>query len=141
MDGLKSPFVPDTVVAIRVAAGGFGRAPFGYKRGTVSKVYKSGNFTLEGSPQQWRPLEPSSYEPFWRALQTGNGSHGELRIWDDASDADIAAQIDKYTRYRRFLKIQDAIRRVGFSDLATTEVLDRLEAVAADLRKHHVEEV
>ena len=132
----ESPFQPGTEVAIQVQGGW--RAPYSFKFGRVAKVHKSGNFVLEGSPQQWRPYAPSSFENFWRAGATGSGA-GTLWIVDDSTRDRISEQNKKAKRYTRYTKARGIIDQEPFSELVTDEVLEKLEAVIAAIRPEKAE--
>lgn len=126
-----SPFQPGVEVAIQVQGGW--RAPHSFKRGRVAKVHKNGNFVLEGSPQQWRPYAPSSYENFWRAGATGSGD-GTLWLVNDDTKIKIMEQNQRANRYQRYCKVRNIIDREPFSERVTDEVLDQLEAATSILR-------
>jgi len=126
-----SPFQVGTEVAIQIQGGW--RAPYSFKFGRVAKVHKSGNFVLEGSPQQWRPYAPGSYENFWRAGATGSGS-SVLWIIDDSTRNKIVEQNKKAKRYNRYAKAREVIDREPFSELVTDDVLEKLEAVITAIR-------
>ena len=126
-----SPFQPGVEVAIQIQGGW--RAPYSFRRGRVAKVHKTGNFTLEGSPQQWRPYAPSTYEPFWRAGARGAGD-GVLWIVDDTTKARISEQNLRAKRYKRYCDVRYIIEQEPFSERVTEEVLEKLEAAAAVLR-------
>lgn len=128
-----SPFIPGARVAILVQNGW--RAPASFKRGLVAKVLKSGNFTLEGSPQQWRPYPPSSsgWEKWWHANATG-ASGASLRIWDETTDADITNKNLTAIRHRRFEAAKSVIDREPFSELITDDVVEKMEAVASAIK-------
>lgn len=131
-----SPFQPGAEVAIQVQIGW--HAPHSFTRGRVAKVHKNGNFTLEGSPRQWRPYAPSTYEPFWRAGARGpNG--GVLWIFDDTTKSRISEQNLRAKRYKRYSDVRYIIEHEPFSELVTDEVLEKLETAAAILRPPKVE--
>lgn len=127
----ESPFQPGAEVAIQVQIGW--RAPYSFTRGRVAKVHKNGNFTLEGSPRQWRPYAPSTYEPFWRAGARGSGD-GVLWIVDDTTKSRISEQILRAKRYKRYSDVRYIIEHEPFSERVTDDVLEKLEAAAAILR-------
>jgi hypothetical protein len=126
-----NPFKPGAQVAIQMQGGW--RAPHSFKLGRVAKVHKNGNFTLEGSPQQWRPYAPSSYENFWRAGGAGS-SAGVLWIVDEDTKPRIVEQNAKAKRYKRYTDARYIIEREPFSDLVTEEVLEKMESVVAILK-------
>lgn len=65
----ESPFIPGAQVAI--LHHGFSAATITAKH-TIAKVYKNGNFVLEGwTGQQWRPSPPGQYSK-WNAHPTGS---------------------------------------------------------------------
>jgi len=132
-----NPFVPGAKVAIQVQSGW--RGPIGFRAGVVAKVLKSGNFTLEGSPQQWRPYPPSSgWEKWWRAGATGSCSD-TLRIWDETTAADITQKNAVALRYVRFSEAKRVIERNEFSELVTDDVVEKMEAVAAAIKPRKVQ--
>lgn len=131
MAGNENPFVAGARVAIRNPNPGFRQRPVGYKEAFVDKVYKTGNFTLKGDNQQWRLSHNKS------AVQTGNhgwSSRPTLRIWDDSSNDEIAAENTKAALYQRFYNLSEAMRKIEFSDLVNDELLDQLEIVVLGLR-------
>lgn len=129
---MSNPFIVGAHVAIQVQGGW--RAPVSFKSAVVAKVFKSGNFTLEGSPQQWKPYLPSGYQNYWRAGETGAGNQ-TLRIWDDTTNAEIVEKNERAVLYRRFEAAKRIIERVEFSvEFVTGEVIEKMEAVAAALK-------
>jgi len=127
----ESPFQPGAEVAIQIQGGW--RAPHSFRLGRVAKVHKNGNFVLEGSPQQWRPYAPSSYEPFWHAGARGAGN-GVLWIVDDTTKPKISEQNKRAKRYNRYTNARNVIEREPFSELVTDEVLEKLESVVAIIK-------
>lgn len=122
-----SPFIAGARVAVHVGGGYY--APLSYKEAFVERVFKNGRFLLRDSKQQWRPHEPAHYAKYWRAGETGNG-RDQLRIWDDAADAEITAAIAKAARYQKFTKLKREIENARFSaELVTDEVLDQFQIV------------
>lgn len=85
----EHPFVPGARVAV------YDRYGDGLREGFVDKVYKTGNFTLRGSNQQWRPWRPSYGGDCWSASSTGSSSweRGRLDLWDQATDEKISKKI------------------------------------------------
>jgi hypothetical protein len=73
-----SVFTPGVVVAI-VSNSGWGvPRP---RKSKIEKTYKNGNFTLEGSPQQWRPFTG------WASKTGGSAYSGEkCEIWAEKHD-------------------------------------------------------
>lgn len=118
-----SPFIPGARVAIRDRHGD------NYTEARVGKVYKSGNFTLGGSPQQWRPSSPGSYDNGrWRAHETGEGWHKRsLVIWNDATDTEIAEKNAASKRHHRWRRLRDRLAGISLNDV-TDAMLDQLEA-------------
>ena len=97
-----------------------------YTEGFVDKVYKTGNFTLKGSTQQWRPRMDDR-----RATETVNGwNQRSLVIWDAENDAEISANIAHQNRKQRFEKIKDRLHRMAPSAV-TDAMLDQIEAALA----------
>lgn len=130
---MSTPFVQGAKVAIVVQNGW--RIPVSFKAGVVAKVFKNGNFTLDGSAQQWRPSPPSSsaYQKFWSASETGSGN-GRLRIWDETTAEKIDQENAMAKICRRFLDAQHTIQGVVFSEKITEEIITQMESVVALLR-------
>ncbi len=128
---MDSPFIPGAKVALVSQAGGW-HSPQIFIEGTVAKTHKNGNFVLEGSPQQWRPYAPSSYENFWRAGATGNSSR-ILRIWDETTSEEIERKNARAACFTRFKNAQSIIERAVFCDAITDEIASKLTEVAADI--------
>jgi hypothetical protein len=128
---IPSPFVPGARVAIEVD-GGY-HAPTGYKEAFVDKAFKTGRFTLRDSKQQWRPYEPSHWQPCWKASETGDHgwrSGGRLRIWDDAANAEIREAIATRRRFEKFTALKTDLDRLRFSsELVTDQVIDWMQCV------------
>ena len=121
MTETASPFVPGARVAVTERFGNAMTEAF------VEKVYKSGNFTLRGSNQQWKPWKSTwSNEPRWSAVETGSGySRRRLDLWDETTDAEITEKIEtERTRQRwRALRVKiEAVRN------PTPAFCDALEA-------------
>lgn len=123
MSEKQTPFVPGA----RVAVSGFGDD---WREQFVEKTYKSGNFTLKGSAQQWRPSShrwSSSDRVEWSASQTG--SHGysraRLRLWDAEHDKEIAQKIAETKKRNRLRELQDRFRSLRYGDV-TDEMLDTI---------------
>jgi hypothetical protein len=135
VDALNHPFQPGAKVAVIVQNGW--REPHGYRFAVVAKVLKSGRFTLEGSPQQYRPYGPSGFEKYWHGVATGE-SNARLRILDAASEPEIAAQNAKADRARRFANACHALDREPFSELVTDEVVAHLEAAVSIIKPKKV---
>lgn len=100
----EHPFVPGARVAIHDRFGD------GMREGFVEKVYKTGNFTLRGSSQQWRPWDCSwSQEKRWSATSTGSSGWDRRRLdlWDETTDKEISDKIaasllkDRWNKLRR----------------------------------------
>ena len=132
----ENPFIPGVRVAIytgdRYTVGG-------YREDFVLKAHKTGRFTLRGNPQQqWSPSKPwGESRPYWTASQTGDhgwGGGGNLRIWDEANDAEITSTIARRRRYEKFDKLKTAISHIMFSDLVTDELLDQFEIVVLGIK-------
>lgn len=124
------PFIPGTRVAVQ--AHDDWRIPVSFKSGVVAKVLKSGRFTLEGSPQQWRAYPPSS-NGWWHAISTGS-SNGSLRIWDHTTEADILNKNAIARRCRRYETARSIIDRQSFSELVTDDVVEKMEAIVAAIK-------
>lgn len=92
------PFRPGTRVAVSE-----GRYTGGYREAFVDKVYKTGRFTLVGDParKQWTARMRAPYGggvAVWAAYDSGH--FGALKIWDETTDAEIAAANEKRDRER-----------------------------------------
>lgn len=77
-----------------------------------------------------RPAKPWSSRDYWMASQTGGNSWSRspnLRIWDEAADAEISAAIAKANRHKKFQKLKRDIEAVPFNDLVTDETLDQFQ--------------
>lgn len=117
-----NPFVPDARVAV------FERYGDGVTEAFVDKAYKSGNFTLRGSKQQWRPWS-YGYDNRWRASETGHGwNRRSLEIWDETTDKELAAKFEAAKAKARW---QDLCRKVGSVKNPTAAMCDAVEAALA----------
>lgn len=57
---------------------------------TIAKVYKNGNFVLEGAAQQYKPYR---WYNEWRASSTANsGYSADIELWTDKLRAEVAAE-------------------------------------------------
>ena len=120
----ESPFIPGARVAIMSSSVYHADV----REAFVDKVHKSGNFTLRGSRQQWRPWGPSTYQTEWRAIETGEGySKRKLVIWDDSTDAKIQEQKAEIKRNQRCHEIRDRVSSLSF-DSVTDAMLDQIKA-------------
>lgn len=107
MAATENPFVPGARVAIRQ------RWSDAVTESFVDKLYKSGNFTLRGSTQQWRPWSNGFGERTWHATETGSRwGKSTLDIWDETTDANIQRDIAAAQLKRRWSKLQDKVRRI-----------------------------
>lgn len=94
----------------------------------VDKVYKNGNFTLRGSPQQWRPSGLTFGR--WYANETGSEwTHVHLILWDEAADAEIKEKIVEAKLKQRWRDIRFKIDRLRKHPDET--VCDAIEAALA----------
>lgn len=110
------PFVPGTKVAITHRYGGIDAA-------VVSKVYKTGNFTLAGMRQQWRPTK-SWGGTGWEAVETGGGyTRSTLHVWTEADDA----AIEQTKRTREAQALVENLRR--YLDRISAASLNELRAM------------
>ncbi|MCA6108169.1 hypothetical protein [Bradyrhizobium cenepequi] len=127
-----SPFLPGTRVAIRVSGSRWSHIPDTFTEGFVEKSYKNGNFVLRGSSQQYRPHSPGGMTKHWTAYQTGEGSYfrGEVRVWDDAAEEEIAQQKARYALYKRFSESQEIIKATRWDDDINPDIVAKLEAAA-----------
>lgn len=103
-DKTKHPFQPG--IAVAVISGSWG-VPRPVKR-VVAKVYKNGNFVLEGFDQQWRPgfsagTARQAGDQGWRgnSLEVWSDKHDEMQAraarhdqWRDAVDKIAKAKVD-----------------------------------------------
>lgn len=133
----QSPFVPGARVAMDVTAPG---ALTHYKVGWVDKVYKNGNFTLKGSKQQYSAYQTGAFPGSpsrWRAQRTGRDfcNRTVLRIWDDESDAEITAAIQRRELQKRFFEAVYQIEHATFYARITESDVALLEAAAAAICK------
>lgn len=93
-----------------------------YRYAVVDKVHKNGNFTLVGSPQQYRPGSDG------RAIETGDGYHrGIVVILTPEMEHKIAAHIAFSARRKSFSELLRAIERVPAKNL-TDEFVAALAA-------------
>jgi hypothetical protein len=118
-----SPFIPGARVAIK------SRYVDDYTEAFVDKVHKSGNFTLKGSPQQWRPWRTAyDDEVSWSAVETGGGwSRRHLKLWDESTDAEIKEKMAATKRRQRFEEIKRRLHNMAPAE-ATDAMLDQIEA-------------
>lgn len=111
-----SPFISGARVAVKERYGD------GYAEAFVDKVYKTGNFTLRDSKQQWRPWSPSRYDAdgAWTAMEAGDSTiwHKRvLRIWNDSTDREIQSAIAKIVRRKRLGAIIERLRNLSPNDI------------------------
>ncbi|MET4289210.1 hypothetical protein [Bradyrhizobium sp. LA6.12] len=79
----------------------------------VDKVYKSGNFTLRGSKQQWSPWQSTWSDKRWSAMETGSGFHRRrLDLWDDATDQELKEKIEAQNVKKRWRDIRSKIDNI-----------------------------
>lgn len=74
---------------------GLGRKDFGPIQ-KISKVYKTGNFLLEGSPDQWRPASD-------RAYRTGGYRYGGSCIYP--LNEETRREMDRHNQVRAAQKV------------------------------------
>jgi hypothetical protein len=101
-----------------------------YARAVVDKVYKNGNITLVGSTQQYRPGKDSSGS--WSAWQTGDswGRGGTVRMPTEEIMRRAAISEARMTWKRAV----ETIDRAGIPDDPDTELLERLVAIAVEIK-------
>ncbi len=125
-DPKDHPFQPGVEVAIRLVGMGVSM----WETGTVAAVYKTGNFVLTGSPQQWRPsttMGRSMDERRACAHETKDYSRRTLFLLSDVKD-EMEEDRAKLKRNRRLNVIFERLRRFGSADLFTDAMLDAIEA-------------
>ena len=99
---------------------------------TVAKVYKNGNFTIEGSDQQYK--SHTGYDGKLYANKTGQSStvrHQHLEVWDEHIDAEINAKTANNLLTKRLeviSKLFDAAYKHDYNRTDITTVLDGIEA-------------
>jgi hypothetical protein len=126
-DEFKSPFVPGARVAISDFHGD------NYREGFVEKVFKTGNFTLRGSAQQWRPsyFRPLGEGPLrWSASQTGKHmrfSSRNLKIWNSETEAEITEHRAFMAREHKRRELCDRLSSIP-DDALTDALLAQIEA-------------
>ena len=95
----------------------------------VEKVYKSGNFTLRGSKQQWSPWQSTWGDKRWSAIETGSGYHRRrLDLWDETTDREIKDKIDEQNVKRRWRDIRS---KIDNTKEPTAALCDAVEAALA----------
>jgi hypothetical protein len=115
----EHPFVPGARVAVSIRFSDEVRESF------VDKVYKSGNFTLRGSNQQWRPWCSDWSDKRWHATATGSGwDRGSLQLWDETTDAEISARVAATNLKNRWRAIR---QKVDNLKTPTIELCDAIE--------------
>lgn len=123
----QSPFIPGARVAISS-----GYRDNLYEEAFVEKAYKNGNFILRGdtSRQQWKPWSMSRGDgkpPTWTAHKTNDSwSRRSVILWDESTDAEIAAGIALRQRHSRLQKIQDRVRYLS-AEQVTDDMLAAFE--------------
>lgn len=105
------PFVTDTKVAVRSGRGDFRQA-------FVDKVYKTGHFTLHGSPQRYRcygcdTAVPTSRNPWCSVI---------VCLWDEKIEQEVAKQRLRY----RFETLQRQVEKIK-PEQATAEMVAELQ--------------
>jgi hypothetical protein len=100
---------------------------------TVAKVHKNGNFTIEGSNQQYKPSV--GYDGKLYANRTGVdryvSDHQHLEVWTEETDAEIAtkrANKQLTQRLEVISKLFDAAYKYDYNRTDITTVLDGIEA-------------
>jgi hypothetical protein len=126
----QHPFQPGQEVAV-VSKGRFG-PDASYRFTKVAKVYKNGNFVLEGSPQQYRASR-SFYEEKseWSGSSTGEvWDYVSVRLITDKLREEVAAS----ARARRFARVVDDLGgNRGFARRATDTHIADLERILSEL--------
>jgi hypothetical protein len=104
MDHKESPFQPG-IVAAKVHRDSFS-AYASFKKVTIAKVYKNGNFVLVGSPQQYRP---SRHWDKWVGVQVNGYSGDRIEILTDELREE-AAQSERRREFSEIVKSLGAWR-------------------------------
>jgi hypothetical protein len=128
--GTENPFVPGTRVAVS------SRWDEDITEGFVEKVYKSGNFTLRGSKQQWRSWQQHNYGEGpgrWSAIQTGGGyTRRRLDLWDETTDTEIREKIEARQTKQRWRNIRAKIDNMREPTAAMCAALEAALTVSDD---------
>ncbi len=124
MNAFDSPFKPGARVAVRIAYSD------AYIEQFVDRAYKTGNFTLKGSKQQWRPSYSKDFQTGrirWSAYETGSGfGRRVLVLWDAHTDAELSEKIAATKRHDRWITLRQQFDRIRRDDLSDT-MLDAIE--------------
>jgi len=125
MNKTDHPFQPGVEVALRTVT----HDPWSiWETGKkVAKVHANGNFTLEGSSQQWRPF--GRFDGKYSANKTGQRdlySRQSLYLLSEVK-RDIAKDRAQLMRHRRFYSIRDRIDKMRYTEV-TDAMLDAIEA-------------
>ena len=114
------PFVPGARVAVRNLYSDRVIENF------VDKVYKTGNFTLRGSSQQWKPWQNSYGQRTWAASETGSGrwSGSRLDLWDETTDAKISADIEASKARHRWNDLRRKVERIREPDNVLCDAIE-----------------
>ena len=114
-----SLFVPGVKVAI--IRGGWSPS---YEEAVVDKVYKTGNFTLKGDRQQYRP------HFFGARCARGTGNHyprWTVEILDDVLEAQIAENRQYEAKYRARRRLFEGVKQLKAE--ADCDLISRLLAL------------
>ena len=115
----ESPFQLGVKLAISVPS--FGRER--WKISKVKKVYKTGNFLVEGTEGQWRP---SSGRTAWKC-GSRNWNHTIAYIFDDVSDRVLGSIKIERTK-KRLSAISKKIDTIDPSSISD-DVLSKIESL------------
>ena len=126
MSGEQNPFVSGARVAVVTL--GWGEPS--YRECRVDKVYKTGRFTLVGSSQQWRPSSPGGDRQYWTADATGDcrWNRKHIKIWNEETDAEIAASIDRTKRTKKIKSLSERLAQIRESEI-TNDALDQIASL------------
>lgn len=123
------PFQPGVEVAI-VTRNYNGTS---YSLSKVAKVYKNGNFVLEGNNQQYRASRGWLDSERWEATATGSsyGAHARVELVTDKLREEVTATIRK----NHFKNVIYALNReaIELSDRATDAHIGDLRRIYAEL--------
>lgn len=131
MSEQEHPFQPGVEVVL-VRYPNFG-VPF-IKKGRVAKVHKSGNFTLDGDPQQYRAGK-SYAEAEWCGNATGRSYHSmTVYLRSSKWDAEIAKQALTSEFFSIIRKLDELTRGDRCRAVASAETLAAAKALLAAIK-------
>lgn len=119
-----SPFQPGVEVAI-VAPRGGGNVSF--KTAKVGKVFKNGNFKLEGGDQQYRIVRSFGK---WTAEATGNDRYNRTAI--ELITDELRAAAAATTRQNKFANLAEQLSRARNTKVTDAQVAT-LEALVSEI--------